>query len=241
MLATKFGFSFDSPTRQMLGRDASPSYIRRACEGSLHRLRTDYIDLYMLHIGEYDPVYLDDVCDVLEKLVSAGKIRSYGWCTWPDRVQGTKIFGARTHAAAIEYRLNVLEDTPEMLAVCDEYHLASINLAPLAMGLLTGKYTQQSQFPQDDVRQDWNLRTGLQADQLRQLEQVREILTSDGRTLVQGALAWIWARNNNTIPIPGFKTLKQVEENAAALQFGPLNQHQVSEIEHLLQRSQDPQ
>jgi aryl-alcohol dehydrogenase-like predicted oxidoreductase len=62
----------------------------------------------------------------------------------------------------------------------------------------------------------------------------QELLTSDGRTLVQGALAWIWGQSERTIPIPGFKTVKQVEENALAMQFGPLNIEQISEIDALL-------
>lgn len=236
VICTKFGFVFDPYTRQMLGRNASPEYVRRACEGSLSRLQTDYIDLYLLHIGEYDPLHLDDVCDVLEKLVTAGKIRAYGWCTWPDRLEGARIMARRSHCSAMEYRLNVLEDAPAMMQVCDEQDLASINLAPLAMGLLTGKLTKETQFPQDDVRSDWNLNAGSEAEMLKQAETLREILTSDGRTVVQGALGWLLARSQRTIPIPGFKTVAQVEENAATLQFGPLKQEQMVEIEKLLLR-----
>jgi aryl-alcohol dehydrogenase-like predicted oxidoreductase len=236
VICTKFGFAFDPYMRQMLGRNASPEYIRRACEGSLHRLQSDSIDLYLLHIGEYDPLHLDDVCDVLEKLVAAGKIRAYGWCTWPDRMAGARIMAQRPHCSALEYRLNVLEDAPAMMEVCDEYDLASINLAPLAMGLLTGKLTKETQFPPGDVRQHWNLNAGPEAEMLRKAEALREILTGDGRTVVQGALGWLLAHGQRTIPIPGFKTVAQVEENAAALQFGPLKQQQMAEIEKLLPR-----
>jgi len=62
-------------------------------------------------------------------------------------------------------------------------------------------------------------------------------LTSDGRTLAQGALGWIWARSERTIPIPGFKTVAQVEENAGAMRFGPLSAEQMDQIERLLERS----
>ena len=71
---------------------------------------------------------------------------------------------------------------------------------------------------------------------LSQLDAIREILTSNGRTLVQGALAWIWARSENTIPIPGFKTVAQVEENATAIELGPLTTAQMKEIDSLLGR-----
>ncbi len=65
---------------------------------------------------------------------------------------------------------------------------------------------------------------------------IREVLTSSGRTLAQGALAWIWARSEKTVPIPGFKTVKQVGENCRAMEFGPLTPEQMKEIDRLLAR-----
>lgn len=75
---------------------------------------------------------------------------------------------------------------------------------------------------------------------MARLAAVREILTSQGRSLVQGALAWIWARSDKTIPIPGFKTVAQVEENCAAMALGPLTPAQMAEIEQLLRREAQP-
>jgi aryl-alcohol dehydrogenase-like predicted oxidoreductase len=72
---------------------------------------------------------------------------------------------------------------------------------------------------------------------LERLAAIREILTSEGRTLVQGALAWLWARSPQTVPIPGFRTPRQVEENAQAMAFGPLTESQMREIDNLLDRS----
>lgn len=68
----------------------------------------------------------------------------------------------------------------------------------------------------------------------KRLEAVRDILTSGGRTPAQGALAWIWAKSNVTIPIPGFKMVKQVMENAKAMEFGPLTKEQMKEIEECI-------
>ena len=62
------------------------------------------------------------------------------------------------------------------------------------------------------------------------------VLTSNGRTLAQGALAWIWARSEKTVPIPGFKTVAQVDDNAKAMQFGPLTKDQMKEIDSILGR-----
>jgi aryl-alcohol dehydrogenase-like predicted oxidoreductase len=72
---------------------------------------------------------------------------------------------------------------------------------------------------------------------LARLEAIRDVLTSGGRTLAQGALAWIWGRSDLTIPIPGFRGVAQVEENAGALRFGPLAPAQMAEIEELLDRA----
>lgn len=73
-------------------------------------------------------------------------------------------------------------------------------------------------------------------EHLHKLDAVRQILTSGGRTLAQGALAWIWGRSAITIPIPGFKNLQQAQENARAMAFGPLTQAQMQEVEALLER-----
>ena len=70
---------------------------------------------------------------------------------------------------------------------------------------------------------------------LTKREAIKEILTSGGRTLAQGALAWLWARSEQTIPIPGFRTVSQVEENSRAMQFGPLTPEQMKEIESILE------
>lgn len=240
VIATKFGNSFDETTGQRLGPNASPDYIRRACEASLRRLGTDYIDLYQFHINNYDPAEAGAVRDVLEELVAAGKIRYYGWSTdFPDRA---RVFAEGSHCVAIQQRLNVFEGNQGTLAACEEQNLANINRGPLAMGLLTGKYKADSQLPPDDIRgrnTPWvkYFQDGKpNPEWLAMIETVREVLTSEGRTLTQGALAWLWARSEQTIPIPGFKTVQQIEENVAAMQFGPLTPDQMAQIDALLGR-----
>ena len=110
------------------------------------------------------------------------------------------------------------------------------------MGLLSGKFSAQTRFSPDDVRSaahDWTeyFENGVVKQAfLDKLESVREILKSGGRTVAQGALAWLWARSACNIPIPGFKNVRQAEENAAAMGFGPLTKSQMDEIETLLGR-----
>jgi aryl-alcohol dehydrogenase-like predicted oxidoreductase len=243
VIATKFGNTFDEATRQGTGQNTSPDYIRRSCEDSLRRLNTDYIDLYQFHINSYDPEAAVKVREVLESLVDDGKIRAYGWSTdFPDRA---RVFAAGQHCTAVQNEMNVIDDAPEILAVCEELNLASINRGPLAMGLLTGKYAAGTTLAIDDVRgrksPDWMkyFTDGKpNPEWLGKLDAIRDVLTSGGRTLAQGALAWLWARSQMTIPIPGFRTVAQVEENAGAMRFGPLTADQMREIDTLLGRAE---
>jgi aryl-alcohol dehydrogenase-like predicted oxidoreductase len=232
VIATKFGNVIDEQTRHTTGADASPQFIRRACDASLSRLKTDYIDLYQFHLGQYDPVEAVTVRETLEELVSAGKIRAYGWST--DDPQRARVFAEGPHCTSIQQRLNIFEGNAETLAICERFNLASINRGPLAQGILTGKFTADTQIAVDDVRHKWNLREGDLAARLRKLEALRAVLTRDGRTLAQAALGWVWARSPQTMPIPGFKTVKQIEDNVGALRYGPLNAGQMAEIEKLL-------
>ena len=232
VVATKFGRTFEDGSRQFTGADASPLAIVRACEASLRRLNTDVIDLYQLHLGDYDPARALEVRETLEDLVCAGKIRYYGWST--DDPQRARVFAEGAHCTAVQFRLSLFERNDAMLALCREHNLAAIIRGPLGRGLLTGKFTSDSRLPADDVRHAWDFTSGEQAEQIARLERLRAALTRNGHSLAQAALGWLWAVSAFTIPIPGFKTITQVEDNAGALDLGPLSERQVAEIEALL-------
>ncbi|PZG16861.1 aldo/keto reductase [Nonomuraea aridisoli] len=240
VIATKFGNVFDPATRTVTGHDVSPAYIRQACRASLERLGTDRVDLYQLHVGDAPLEQVDDMIAALEDLVAEGLIRSYGWST--DDPARAAAFAKGPHCAAVQHQLNVLNDTPEMLAACDAHDLASVNRGPLAMGLLSGKYGPDTRLPMDDVRGDspqWMtyFADGRPAPEfLAKLDAIRDVLTSGGRTLAQGALAWLLARSERTVPIPGIRTVAQAEQNAGALQHGPLDEAQLRQIDELLGR-----
>ncbi|MCC6170102.1 MAG: aldo/keto reductase [Caldilineaceae bacterium] len=232
VIATKFGNLFDEQTRRITGASGEPDHIRRACEASLRRLRTGWIDLYQFHIGNYDLSRVDEVLETLEDLVAEGKIRWYGWST--DDPARAAAFSRGEHCAAVQQRFNLFEGNAETLAVCEQAGLASVVRGPLAQGLLTGKFSHTSTLPADDVRHGWDLQGGEQARRLDVLGALREILTAGKRSLAQGALGWLWARSAAIVPIPGFKTAAQVEENAGALRFGPLSDDQMAEIQGLM-------
>jgi aryl-alcohol dehydrogenase-like predicted oxidoreductase len=240
VIATKFGNTFDAATRNLTGQDVSPGYIRRACRASLERLGADHIDLYQLHVGDAPFERVDEMIATLEELVDEGLIRAYGWST--DDPERAAAFAKGPHCAAVQHQLNVLDDAPAMLAVCDTHDLASVNRGPLAMGLLSGKYGPETRLPMDDVRGDspsWMtyFRDGRPSPEfLTKLEAIRDILTFGGRTLAQGALGWLLARSGRTVPIPGIRTARQAEQNAGALQHKPLDAAELARIDALLAR-----
>jgi aryl-alcohol dehydrogenase-like predicted oxidoreductase len=242
VIATKFNSLFDETTRQVTGADASPAGIRKACEESLRRLNTDYIDLYQFHDNDYPAEKAAPIRETLEMLVQAGKIRAYGWST--DYVDKAEVFAQGPKCSAVQLQLNVLDDNPDMIALCEKENLAALNRGPLAMGLLTNKYTTEIKIAADDVRgeksPEWMkyFKDGKpNPEWVVKRDAIREILTSKGRSIAQGALAWNWARSEKTLPIPGFRTVVQVQENAGAMQFGPLTIEQMQEINKLLGRA----
>jgi aryl-alcohol dehydrogenase-like predicted oxidoreductase len=174
---------------------------------------------------------------ILEELVAAGKIRWYGWST--DIVDSARQFASSEHSAhctSVQFRLNVLYDNEDMRNVCAESDLAGINKDPLNKGFLTGKFNPATTFPENDIRAGTDFANPEIVKRLRLVDEIRDILTSNGRTMAQGALAYIWALDERMVPIPGFKSVQQVKDNAGALEFGPLTEGQVKEIQEIISR-----
>jgi aryl-alcohol dehydrogenase-like predicted oxidoreductase len=246
VIATKFGHDVDEPNRDVAFYDGDEANgdvaarIRDDVDASLRRLGTDYIDVYQLHVWGLSIERALEVRDVLDTLVDAGTIRTYGWST--DRADAVRAFATSPGCSVVQQGLSVLDDAnPELLRLCEDLQLASVNRSPLGMGVLTGKFAPTTTFAADDHRSTaaWHpaFRDGKPtADWLDKVASIRDVLTSDGRTVTQGALAWIWARSPVTIPIPGFKTIAQVEENCGALAHGPLTADELVEIDGILGR-----
>ena len=235
VVATKFGHIVNVEKKIVYGdNNQIIRNVRKDVENSLRRLQTDYIDIYQLHAGDYEPKLAVELQPVLEEQVSAGKIRWYGWST--DIVDSARDFANGEHCTSIQFRLNALYDNADMRKVCADFDLAGINKDPLNKGVLTGKFKPSSKFPANDIRSRADFSDPEIVQRLKLVDELRDILTSNGRTMAQGALAYIWALDERMVPIPGFKSVKQVQENAGALAFGPLTEAQVKEIRTIVGR-----
>ena len=236
VIATKFGHIVNEEKKTVYGDpDQIIKNVRTDVENSLRRLQTDFIDIYQLHEGGYDPKLSLELQPVLEELVSTGKIRWYGWST--DVVDSAREFasGANSeHCTSIQFALNAIYDNAEMRKVCADFDLAGINKDPLNKGVLTGKFRSTSKFPANDIRSRADFSDPKMVKRLQVVDEIRDILTSNGRTMAQGALAYIWSLDERMVPIPGFKSVKQVQDNAGAMEFGPLTEAQVKEIQTIV-------
>jgi aryl-alcohol dehydrogenase-like predicted oxidoreductase len=236
VIASKWGNVFDEDTKVLTGSDQTVEYMRKAVRATLTRLGTDHLDLYQLHTGpsveEAAPL-----ADAAEDMVKEGLIRGFAWST--DDPARAAAWASRPGYVAVQHELSVLHDAPEILDLCERHGLASVNRTPLAMGLL-GRRDSSRPATGADIRSaapEWLrfFEDGVPtARWAAVVDGLRDILTSDGRTLAQGALAWVWARSPRTIPIPGFRNVTQAKDNAGALAHGPLRPEQMAEVARLL-------
>ena len=239
-IGTKIGIAFDADTRQVSGEDISNKGIDASIEASMRRLKRDKIDIVHLHLNSLPVADASSVFECLEKLRVSGKVGAFGWSTdFPDSAAA---FAMRPGFVSIQHAMNVFFRASDLMPIIEANQLLSIVRSPLAMGLLSGKYKANSTVASNDIRSqtmDWMayFKDGKVAEAYgRQLEAVRDLLCSDGRSLVQGAIGWLWARSANTLPIPGFRTVAQVEDLAGALHYGPLSESIMAEIEAVILR-----
>lgn len=239
-IAAKMGLAFDEDSKQVLGDHVGPGQPTQTVEQSRQRLGRDQIDLVFLHLNSFPLEEATRVFEEMETLRAKGHIAAYGWSTdYPDRATA---FADHPGFTAVQHAQNIFANVPTIVGALRETELFSFIRSPLAMGLLSGKYSADSQLAGDDIRgkdQDWieYFKDGKPTpDFLTMLNQVRDLLQTDGRTLTQGALAWVMAQSERTIPIPGARTPEQAAENAATLERGPLDQATLEEIEAVIRR-----
>jgi len=236
IIATKFSSVYDPKTQTNFQKTAILEKLQEAVDKSLKRLQTDYIDIYQLHNARQDPTSALLIGDCLEELVDEGKIHYYGWST--DDASRAEQFAKSKHCTAIQYVLTVTRINTPIAKLCEEDNLAGIIRSPFASGTLTGKYTKDTKRNPDHMLSETDFSAERYIKTFQALDQFKELLIEQDRTLVQGILGYIWAKNDRAIPIPGAKTVNQITENAKALELGPISQQVMHEIDSIFSELQ---
>ncbi len=243
IIVSKMGMGFDEKSKQVLDNETSPDQVLPAIEASLRRLQRDHIVVLVLHLNDLSVETASPLFEQMEKARTAGKLRAYGWST--DFSESVDATASMDGFVAVEHAMNVVMDTPRMQNMVQKHDLAALIRSPLAMGVLTGKFDETSVIPDNDVRSlnhDWRFyfHDGKVPEKyLTNVNALRELLQTGGRTLAQGSLCWLLAKSPNNIPIPGARTVEQIRENAAAAEFGPLPASVMEEIETLIEREDE--
>ncbi|WP_260705629.1 aldo/keto reductase [Edaphobacter flagellatus] len=230
-VATKFANirKKDDPTYWQIS--GKPEYVKQACEASLQRLGVDYIDLYYQH--RVDPeVPIEDTVGAMADLVKAGKVKYLGLS---EASPATIRRAHKVHpitALQTEYSLWERHVEAEILPTVRELGIGFVPYSPLGRGFLTGAFRSKSDFSAGDFRAERYPRfTGENFDRNQVLvDRVREIAARRGATPGQLALAWVLAKGNDLVPIPGTKRRKYLEENAGAADI-KLTAAEVAELE----------
>jgi aryl-alcohol dehydrogenase-like predicted oxidoreductase len=216
-LATKFGIKLVE-AGNLLDRviDGSPGYVRSACDESLKRLGTDYIDLYYQHRADPNTP-IEETVGAMAELVKDGKVRHLGL----SEASAETI--RRAHAvhpiAAVqtEYSLWTREVEDEILPTLRELGIALVAYSPLGRGFLSGRFSSTDELEEGDFRRHGPRFTGENLTQnLALAARVRELASERGITPGQLALAWVLSRWEHVVPIPGTKRVSYLEENLAA-------------------------
>lgn len=214
VVATKVAPRSDDPEEPL------QQYITRNCEGSLERLRTDYIDIYQLH-GEPDEAGMPAIVEALARLVDAGKIRCFGISTYETEVMRALMALGDLSMAQIGYSIVNPVGLPG-LQFSKAHNLGTLIRVPLAQGALTGKYfgSLSGLDPQDRRHERFDnprIRAAL-----KKLSELSFLTEGEKRTMVQAALRFVLDTPGVTSVIPGAKNRAQLEENAGADSVSPL-------------------
>lgn len=216
VLATKFGI--------LRGRDGSwqgvsgkPEYVRSACEASLRRLNVEVIDLYFQH--RVDPeVPIEETVRAMASLVREGKVRFLGLSeAAPQTIRRAQ----SVHPIAAlqsEYSFWTRDHEAEVLPACRDLGIGFVAYSPLGRGFFTGRIRAVGDLDEGDRRhhfprfQEENLPANLSL-----LHRVEEMAARKGCTPAQFAIAWVLARGEDIVPIPGTKRRERLEENLGSL------------------------
>ncbi len=231
VLASKFGnMRLPDGTRKVNGK---PEYVFEACDKALERLGVDHIDLYYLH--RMDPtVPIEETVGAMGQLIAQGKVGAIGLS---EAGANTIRRAQATHplaAVQTEYSLASRDVEAEILPTCRELGIGFVAYAPLSRGLLSGKITSLDQLGENDRRRDMPRFQGENlGNNLAMVEAVGDIATSKGVSTAVICIAWVLARGDDVVPIPGCSRRETLEDSLKALAL-QLSDEDMADIESAL-------
>jgi aryl-alcohol dehydrogenase-like predicted oxidoreductase len=215
IIATKFGNTRDAEGNPTVRGD--PAYVQQACEASLKRLGVDEVDLYYQH--RVDPtVPIEETIGAMARLVEQGKTKYLGLSeAGPETIR-------RAHAVhpvsalQTEYSLWSRDAEEDLLPLCAELGIGYVAYSPLGRGIFTGEITGADDLAENDRRRDHPRFQGENLENnIRLVQPVLDLASDKGVTPSQIALAWVLARGDQIVPIPGTRRSDHLESNAAAM------------------------
>ncbi|APH06210.1 aldo/keto reductase [Bacillus weihaiensis] len=244
-IATKFcrkGDIFDPATY-------SEKTVTEYCEASLKRLQRDTIDLYQIHCAPFDVLKNGQVFEVLDKLQQQGKIRHYGVSV--ETVEEGLFCLDQSNVKALQVIFNIFRQKaiPELLPQAKEKGVGLLARVPLASGLLTGKFSKQATFEADDHRhfnkdgEAFNVGetfAGVEFAKGVELSQQLHWISEGRGNMARAALRWILDHEEITTVIPGFKTVKQVEDNLQAIEVPSFSEGDLKKVSDFYQTEIHP-
>ncbi|RKY89764.1 aldo/keto reductase [candidate division KSB1 bacterium] len=233
IVATKVGNRWNPNRPEEVRVDLSREYILKAVDDSLRRLQTDYIDLYQIH--RHDPNQpIAEIMATLVELVKQGKIRYIG--TSNLSVPQLEEYLAHGPVVSIQPPLSlfVRHTEVQLLPFCQQHSVGVVVYSPLAMGLLTGKYSQPTKFPPNDFRANNFLFQGQTFKRnIAIVKALKDYAAEKNHTVAQLAVAWVLAHPAVTSAICGAKRPAQIEETAAASDWH-LEESTLQDIDHIV-------
>lgn len=230
IVATKIGWRGFDGEQQRTAYDTVEKLVA-GVESNLRRLQTEYVDVVQSHIDFRDPT-MEVFIEGFQQLQRDGKVRAYGVST--SDFEYLKAFNADGGCATLQIDYSILNRTSEadILPYCQEQDIGVIVRGPLAMGILTGKFSADSQFPEGDFRRRWLDNPDERAifeDDLAKVEKLRPM--AQGRTMAQLAIQFVLAHPAITTVIPGAKTPGQLSDNVGAAALPPLTADEMAQID----------
>jgi aryl-alcohol dehydrogenase-like predicted oxidoreductase len=229
VLATKFG-NMRGPAGEFLGISGKPDYVRSACDASLERLGVDVIDLYYQHRVDLETP-IEDTVGAMAELVQEGKVRYLGLSEAAPETIRRAYAVHPISALQTEYSLWTRDPEDEVLPTVRGLGIGFVAYSPLGRGFLSGRFRSPDDFDEDDFRRQSPRFQGENFQKnLELVERVEELAAEKGVTPGQLALAWVLARGQDIVPIPGTTRVEHLEENVAALDV-ELTEDDLAELE----------